>query len=119
MAYLFLFVVLFSFPALADFEYRTEATYAQEMVTSENSVIDSEESETESMMEPMPVDKPDIGIPDIVLPPETPVAPRPTKQVVKKVPTVNIKRSYQDDRIDDSYVQDLIKQKFNFNSPIE
>jgi len=122
MAYLFLFVVFFSFPVLADFEYRKDMIYAQEMVTSGNSVIDDNQSDDngdKAEATPSPAISADIVADEAPTPPTPPKTEIPTKKVVKKIPAVKIERSYRDERIDDSYVQDLIKQRFNFNNPIE
>jgi len=55
------------------------------------------------------------------VPVETP-RPEPrenVKQILKKVPAVQVERSIADDRIDDGYVQGLIKNRFDYNNPID
>jgi len=51
--------------------------------------------------------------------PVPPVTQQQTKQVLKKIPNVKVQRSIADDRIDDSYVQEMIKNNFNFSNTIE
>lgn len=51
--------------------------------------------------------------------PEPVIQQQRAKQVLKKTPTVKVERSIADDRIDDSYVQEMIKNNFNFTNTIE
>ncbi len=99
--------------------------------------IDDEEPEDPDF-ESLPMDTPvmpsmvskpsdDIALPTVPTEPIDPFAPAPApvvqqqraKQVLKKIPNVKIKRSIADDRIDDSYVQEMIKNNFNFTNTIE
>lgn len=45
--------------------------------------------------------------------------PQNVKKVVKKIPVVKVKRSIADDRIDDGYVQQMIKKNLDYTNPIE
>jgi hypothetical protein len=55
----------------------------------------------------------------VIMPTPRPEPRQNVRQVLKKVPSVQVERSIADDRIDDGYVQGLIKQNFDFNNPIE
>lgn len=88
------------------------------MVVAGDSVIDGEgEEQTEIIVETSDdfMDAPDIE-PVKPIAPTSPSAPAVTKKVLKKITPVESQRSINDDRIDDSYVQELIKQNFNFTS---
>ncbi|GEM_PF-2060241 len=45
--------------------------------------------------------------------------PENVKRVLKKVPAAKIQRSIADDRIDDTYVQRMMKKNLDFTGPIE
>ena len=95
------------------------------------SVVVAGESVIDDMPDNKPISiEPDTSIGGFVPPADQDIDPfgapptvqkptQPKKTVVKKVTPVKIQRSIADDRIDDSYVQDLVKQKFDFSNPIE
>lgn len=45
--------------------------------------------------------------------------PQNIRRVVKQIPAVRAQRSITDDRIDDGYVQQMIKDNLDFTGPIE
>ena len=55
----------------------------------------------------------------VAIPTPRPEPRQNVKQVLKKIPSVQVQRSIADDRIDDGYVQGLIRDSFDFNNPIE
>jgi len=67
-----------------------------------------------------------VNLPVVPTQPINPFTPAPepitrqnTKQVLKKMPRITAQRSIADERIDDAYVQELIKNNFNFTNAIE
>jgi len=124
MKYLFLLALFITTPAYAEFGFDDGIRKPQSVVVAGDSVIgDMPDNKT------MPVE-PDTSVGGLVPPADQDIDPfsapptvqkptQPKKTVVKKISPVKIKRSIADDRIDDSYVQDLVKQKFDFSNPIE
>lgn len=124
MPYLFLIALLFSTPAHAEFGFDDGIRKPQSMMVAGNSVIDDEYQDdgediiiedynSEDDVEPI-TDQ--IQNPIMPIEPTSPSAPVATRKVLKKIPRVKAQRSIADERIDDSYVQELIKNNFNFQS---
>jgi hypothetical protein len=134
MHYLFLVALLISIPAHAEFGFDNGIRKPQSMMVAGNSVIDSsEEYIIEDSNDPnsgyndgyktdskknaigmMPPITDEVIEPIMPIEPTSPSAPIATRKVFKKITPVKSQRSIADERIDDSYVQELIKNNFNF-----
>lgn len=127
MIYLFIASLFMSSPVMADFYYREDVSYAQEMMVPGESVIDGEMTDlSDKEFDDLDLENDvDMSLSDkaksLTIAPNEPTRPvepqRPqvTKKVLKQIPMLEVKRSIADDRIEDGYVQDMIKQNFNFN----
>lgn len=129
MHYIVLLLTLLSFPAMAQLKIDDGIRSPQNMVVSGSSVIDDDDatedtieipdslSEEEQKMLEGGTDDFVVGS-DMVVEPNFPTKPtvkRPNvKQVVRPHQPVKIRRAIADDRIDDSYVQGLIKDNSLF-----
>jgi hypothetical protein len=123
MHYLILIALFISTSAHAEFGFDDGIRKPQSMMVAGNSVIDDEvdnykeeiiyEDSGEDGMEPI-TDQ--IEKPIMPIEPTSPSAPVATRKVFKKITPVKSQRSIADDRIDDSYVQELIKNNFNFQN---
>ncbi len=119
MPYLFLVALFISIPAQAEFGFDDGVRKPQSMMVAGNSVIDDEiddgeiiyEDSGESVMEPI---TDEVIEPIMPIEPTSPSAPVATRKVLKKITPVKSQRSISDDRIDDGYVQELLKNNFNF-----
>jgi hypothetical protein len=119
MKYLILILIFASTTAHAQFQFNSGISKPQSMVVAGDSVIDSDGSTTtEEAIETSGdfADDTDMIEPIKPIAPTSPSAPVTTKKILKKIAPVKSQRSITDERIDDSYVQDLIKQNFNFTS---
>ena len=122
MHYLILFLLFFTFPAKAEFAFSSEPSKAKHMVVAGNSVIDDKNVEEKEEFK-ITDDLTDADKTIIPSEPKKPVAPTQptatTRKVLKKIPLAKAERSISDDRIDDSYVQKLIRDNFNFTHKID
>lgn len=138
MKYLFLFALFITTPAYAEFGFDDGVRKPQSYVVAGDSVIDKEaldsikddlsNTDDDFIGEPISIED-DLPVGGPILPEEPidpftapPVVEKPTKKVrkvVKRPSAVKIQRSIADDRIDDTYVQELVKDNFNFSSAIE
>jgi hypothetical protein len=118
MIYLFIASLFMSSPVMADFYYREDVSYAQEMMVPGESVIDGEMTDlSDKEFDDLDLENDvDMSLSDkaksLTIEPQR---PQVTKKVLKQIPMLEVKRSIADDRIEDGYVQDMIKQNFNFN----
>jgi hypothetical protein len=131
MKYLIIFIFIFSTPAYAQISVDNGIRNPKAMMVSGDSVIDENTSDnSDSLDEQSEIDlsildgiteedrkliedgREDSKIPAPILP-ESPSYPEEPKknvrQVIKPVQQMKIRRSIADDRIDDSYVQEMIK----------
>jgi hypothetical protein len=127
MKYLVLIILIFSLPAQAQMMSSDSGIREpQSMRVSSNNMPEPEDPDFDSE----PMNDPVTNTADIPVMPTEPIdpftpAPEPvvrqqtSKQVLKKIPSVKVQRSIADDRIDDSYVQEMIKNNFNFTNTIE
>ena len=124
---MFIVTLFISSPAMADFAYSQTSSYAQEMLRPGDTIIDDEDDivisddvgEDFGIAEPISDQASDIVAPTKPIDPFAPAPPvtqKAKKKILKKIPRLDVKRSIADDRIDDGYVQELIKQKFDFNN---
>lgn len=136
MKYLLFPLLLLATPAHAEFGFDNGIRKPQSVVVSGNSVIDKSEEEILDDLEDetleadvqIPLD-PEFpkGGPDMPKDPIDPFSKAPevtkpkavTKKVVKTHSPIQVQRTIADDRIDDFYVQGLIKQNFSITNPIE
>lgn len=136
MHYLILFLFFFTFPAHAEFGFGGGISKPNHMVVAGSSVIDDDDTvvkdyyeyeEGEEGYDKKPNDD-GLSIADdyettMPIEPTQPIAPIPpkinTKKVLKKIPLAKTQRSINDDRIDDSYVQKLIRDNLNFTRKID
>lgn len=124
MHYLVLFLTLLTVPAMAQVKIDDGVRSPQSMVVSGNSVIDDEsvdddieipESLSEEEQELLSDGTGDLTVdfpvePSTPATPVNPAIPAPNvKQVVKPYQNLKVRRAIADDRIDDSYVQEMIK----------
>lgn len=137
MKYLFLSALLFAFPAHAQMDFGgTDISKPRAMMVAGGSVVDDENSnnsrkkststprveevrdDANSMMDPK---KTAPAMPDIdpFQPAPTVERPENVKRVLKRIPAAKIERSIADDRIDDGYVQQMMKKNLDFTGPIE
>ena len=134
MKYLFLSALLFAFPAHAQMEGfgGSDISSPRGMMVSGGSVVDDNSSnreDTSSRVEEVRDDANDMmdpkktapATPDIDPFQPAPEVERPenVKRVLKRIPAAKIERSIADDRIDDGYVQQLMKKNFDYSGPIE
>ena len=121
MKYLFLLAFFITTPTYAEFGFDDGIRKPQSVVVAGDSVIDDmPDTKTENdtvIGESIPPSGDDID--PFSASPTVQKPTQPKKAVVKRLTPVKIQRSIADDRIDDSYVQDLVKQKFDFSNPIE
>lgn len=124
MHYLVLILMVLSMPAMAQVKIDDGIRLPKNMVVSGNSVIDDktvdddiEIPETLTEEEQKLLENGTEGIvagtppmPDVPTVPAIPVTPAPkVKQVIKPYQELKVRRSIADDRIDDSYVQEMLK----------
>ena len=124
MHYLVLILMVLSMPAMAQVKIDSGIRLPQNMVVSGNSVIDDksvdddiEIPETLTEEEQKLLENGTEGItadlppnPDNIAAPTPPTVPAPkVKQVIKPYQQMKVQRSIADDRIDDSYVQEMLK----------
>ena len=134
MKYIFLCAVFFATPALAQIKIDDGIREPQQMMASGKSVIDDEdkgdnkgadELNLPSTLTEEEKQQLDDGLEDVkIIPPITPESPsypaEPTvpkkkvKQVIKPITEVKVRRSIADDRIDDGYVQEMVKDNYLF-----
>jgi hypothetical protein len=132
MHYLILFLLFFSTSAAAQFKIDDGIREPQSMVVSGDSVIDDESvdddieipaelsEEEQKLLEDgtgditvgKPINPETIPAPT---PPVNPAVPAPNvKQVVKPYQQLKVRRAIADDRIDDAYVQEMLKDNTLF-----
>lgn len=127
MAYLFFIALFFTSPAFAEFGFDDGIRKPQSMVVAGNSIIDKGLEDAIKEVEDSSIDVVKDSIKDTskdlttlpVIPDKKEKPIKRVKKVYKKTSTMKVKRSIADDRIDDSYVQGLIKKHFSSSSPIE
>ncbi len=119
---------------MAEFGFDEGIRKPQTMVVSGNSVIDDENTMVDDEIVNPDINKDDAkaisdaetsapAMPDVNPFQPAPLTPEEQKQkikrVVKKIPTTTIPRSFADDRIDDSYVQEMVRDSFNYTPEID
>ena len=133
--FLLITLVLISTQAHAEFGFGQTTEKPQTMMVAGGSVIEEDNINTDqtdktkvleinddahSMMKPEKTPPPTPEINAFAPPPETPVEQKKNiKRVLKKIPAAKVERSIADDRIDDGYVQQLMKKNFDYSGPIE
>ena len=133
MKYLFFIALLLTTPAHAEITFGTqEAQKPQAMMVAGDSVIDDEEKTIDSsseLVEEVRDDAHDLMKAEKTAPPiqdidpfqpaPEPQTPQNVKRVLKRVPAAKVERSIADERIDDAYVQQMIRKNLDFTDPIE
>ena len=126
MKYIILFLLLFATPVMAQIMVDDGIRSPKNMMVSGESVIDDGPIEDqvvgEEVMDSMSEENKETfkdGMEDVKMiapiPPTSPSAPKPkVKQVIKPTNEMKIRRSIADDRIDDGYVQEMVKDNFMF-----
>jgi len=126
MKYLFLlFTLILTSPAMAEFNFDDGVRKPNSMLVAGDSVIDDTDEpdvavsdDADDFTDPEKTAPAMVDVDAFATPPIA--TPRPNvKRVVKTTTDVKIQRSIADDRIDDSYVQGLLKRRNSFTSPIE
>lgn len=137
MKYVIALLLFFSTPAYAQLNFGGMSESIQGprgMMVQGSSVIDDDPEDSrnnsddsavqetrDDAMSMMDKDKPAPAMQKIdpFQPAPQPQTKQNVKRVLKKMPATKVERSIADDRIDDSYVQQMIKNNLDFTGPIE
>ena len=139
MPYIALLILLLSSPAFAQIAIDDGIRKPSSMVVSGSSVIDDEDSpigendddntlsdEEEELLSQTGTEGVAAKLPSVpeqpsTMPPVVPVPAQPknVKRVVKPQQELKVRRSIADDRIDDSYVQDMVRDNYLFTPSVK